>query len=660
MQRVFIYVCFSIIVGFFLTHSIVSKAQQYTVDHLEIKEGWQLDFKNDAILKFYPSTINSLKLHWEMSKFSHPWLKKDHTNISSTTFEDLDTKEFDEYTRRQHKEALDDWKNRKRNHVQNEKNRVERETREYQINLANAQKEFEQETSEWKQEKEEFEKKAKENYEALMKAYKRKRKAHGRAIRKEHRDQRKEYKRIWEEYRKEKKEYEKKKKKGELGFLDRKPTPPDMKKPVDSEESFTEPEPQLAQFTDPAPTLRQVPKPVPAQPFTEPAPLPDNSPPYHPTNLILHLTQNECLPGLYRLKTGRSFHLVATQSGERRGRSPWSRNANLIKCKVEGHALDKGKTYFTMLIDQKRLVSVEFPQLPRLELRRISSPALRTFDQEFQERKMYLNQLNHELYTQKRETQKIEQVTATYTNMTGVQVDVSYTVTGKKKNTIKMNTVLPVFLYDSAEKNKKNMISRVNLFREGKLGHKLYLQMRRMYTHPLRKSKNWLIKADMGYASDEGTVANLIKLQNRMGDKKDNLRIGSDGMVYDFTGLWYLVSWINEKGLKKFSMTYFNDTRVFSMQLEKKINSNSIVFKDEGLNEDRNVTVNTWTLRGIQNQNNWFQFLVGESDHIIYEIRLLTNNTTLKLKEIGTQTIRQNQKWARKFKQRHNIFPIVN
>ena len=592
-------------------------AQQYTASELELHTGWRLEFKGGSTLSF-DTTSGALELRWEGKVARHPWLGQSQ-RVAFQTLEEQDPAEFDRFSQKQLKSAKSLWLEAKQRHKQKEENRLLKEKRVYEDKIKKQRQKHEDKLAEWKQQKAEFDKEAEAEYQEAFQEW---------------REVNQEYQQEHKEYLAEKKEYEDK---GASIFSPSSwfgaPDPPEDERP---------PQPTRQQFPTPKPSEPGIVEyvPSPDRPFTELEPQLNASPAYQAGPLALHLAFQGCPTEEFRLKLGTQIHFVKSRSQAVQGSSPWGKDTKLLQCEVV--PLNSGEPLLKVQSDENRLVLIELGRpKTRLELLRIVSPKLKDFEQGLAQREMYLKTLFR---------WQQEPVQARYREMQErTQLDLSYTATDQA---MQLRATLPVQFYNPTEKNKRNMAVRVDEFQEREYGGLARLLLRQLTTHPPGTPGQWRLKAAVHYAFVDGDLANLIKVQNRSGGALKKLQIGSDGQVFDFSGLWYLVSWANRAGASEFPLVYFNDTRVLIMRLVRSVEDAVVRF------EGRDVSVTIWTLFNVEGVET-YRFQVGAEGHIVYEFQDLAVKRTLQLQEIGTKTTRKNQKWAKKYQQQHRLVALV-
>jgi len=379
--------------------------------------------------------------------------------------------------------------------------------------------------------------------------------------------------------------------------------------------------------------------PAPAKPrsFKE-KPKINSDPAYQVMALALRLSVTGCPSGNFRLETSPGkIHFVRSSAEEIRGASPWSESADLTRCSV---LTKTGRALMNVIIDQKRLValSLDAPKAD-LRLKRVSSPALRKFEKEFAKRDMYLKKLDF----------RKERVEASYWNAAArTAMDVVYET---KKKIRKVSTTLPVYLYDPLEENQDRLVTRVNLFQVRKLGDKKMLQLRRLYKHKVKGDpKKWMVKADVSHAIVNGQVNNVIKLQTRTGASVEKVDIGSGGFVTDFSALLYLASWHTAQKTQSLPLTYFDDTLVFVMELNR-------LKQTRHHFQGRRLAAQDWEVKSSTG-GSFMRLRVGLEDQIVYKIEIPERKQIFDLRSIGTQRIRKNQTWAEQYQKKYQLVPV--
>jgi hypothetical protein len=367
----------------------------------------------------------------------------------------------------------------------------------------------------------------------------------------------------------------------------------------------------------------------------------NSDPAYQVAALALRLSVTGCPSGNFRLETSPGkIHFVSSRSEEIRGGSPWSESAGLIRCSVSSKS---GRVLMKLSIDQKRLValSLDAPKAD-LRLKRVSSPVLRKFEKEYAKRDMYLKKLDF----------RKERVEASYWNAAArTTIDIVFEMTGKKKNIQKVSSTLPVYLYDTMEKNLDRLVTRVNLFQVRKLGDKKMLQLRRLYKHKAKGDpKKWMALAKITHVNVNGNINNLIKLQTRTGASVEKLDIGSGGFVTDFSALLYLAAWHTKQKTQSLPLTYFDDTRVFVMELNR-LKKTSHHF------QGRQLATLDWEVKNSDG-GSFMRLRVGLQDQIVYKIEIPERKQIFDLRGIGTQRIRKNQAWAEQSQKKHQLVPV--
>ena len=394
------------------------------------------------------------------------------------------------------------------------------------------------------------------------------------------------------------------------------------------------------------PTQKAKPKlkkpPVPAKPrsFKE-KPKINSDPAYQVTALALRLSVTGCPSGNFRLETSPGkIHFVSSRAEDIKGASPWSESAGLIRCSVSSKT---GRVLMKLSIDQKRLValSLDAPKAD-LRLKRVSSPALRKFEKEFAKRDMYLKKLDF----------RKERVEASYWNAAArTTIDIVFEMSGKKKNIQKVSTTLPVYLYDTLEKNLDRLVTRVNLFQVRKLGDKKMLQLRRLYKHKAKGDpKKWMTLAKITHVNVKGNINNLIKLQTRTGASVEKLDIGSGGFVTDFSALLYLAAWHTKQKTQSLPLTYFDDTRVFVMELNR-------LKQTRHHFQGRQLATLDWEVKNSDG-GSFMRLRVGLQDQIVYKIEIPERKQIFDLRSISTQSIQKNQAWAEQSQKKRELVPV--
>ena len=573
--------------GGLILFASLAAAQTYTSVPVKYEDGWWLEFKDNSRLSFKK---NQGKLFLEWKGVKHPWLSIKSQSVRADNFAALKTTTFDRYSKEKYAPNLKSWQKRKAIHDENEASRYAKDKLEYK----DAKDKHEEDLLEWEKEKTHFDKEAKKNYHDEVDEYEKKR----------------------VKYRKEQED--------DCTFCMDRPVKP-------NQEIFGEPKPDK-------PT-------APAKPSSfneiEMKPKKNSDPAYQVAALALRLSVTGCPSGNFRLETSPGkIHFVSSRSEEIRGGSPWSESAGLIRCSVSSKS---GRVLMKLSIDQKRLValSLDAPKAD-LRLKRVSSPVLRKFEKEYAKRDMYLKKLDF----------RKERVEASYWNAAArTTIDIVFEMTGKKKNIQKVSSTLPVYLYDTMEKNLDRLVTRVNLFQVRKLGDKKMLQLRRLYKHKAKGDpKKWMALAKITHVNVNGNINNLIKLQTRTGASVEKLDIGSGGFVTDFSALLYLAAWHTKQKTQSLPLTYFDDTRVFVMELNR-LKKTSHHF------QGRQLATLDWEVKNSDG-GSFMRLRVGLQDQIVYKIEIPERKQIFDLRSIGTQRIRKNQAWAEQFQKKHQLIPV--
>ena len=562
-------------------------AQTYTSVPVKYEDGWWLEFKDNSRLSFKKNQ-GKLVLEWKGVK--HPWLSIKSQSVRADNFAAQKTTIFDDYSKEKYVPILKSWQKRKAIHDENEASRYAKDKLEYK----DAKDKHEEDLLEWEKEKTHFDKEAKKNYH----------------------DER-------AEYNKKAKEYNEEQEEGCIFCMDR-PVKPNR-------EIYGEPKPDKP--------------PAPAKPSSfneiEMKPKKNSDPAYQVAALALRLSVTGCPSGNFRLETSPGkIHFVSSRAEDIKGGSPWSESAGLIRCSVSSKS---GRVLMKLSIDQKRLValSLDAPKAD-LRLKRVSSPVLRKFEKEYAKRDMYLKKLDF----------RKERVEASYWNAAArTTIDIVFEMTGKKKNIQKVSSTLPVYLYDTMEKNLDRLVTRVNLFQVRKLGDKKMLQLRRLYKHKAKGNpKKWMALAKITHVNVKGNINNLIKLQTRTGASVEKLDIGSGGFVTDFSALLYLAAWHTKQKTQSLPLTYFDDTRVFVMELNR-LKKTSHHF------QGRQLAALDWEVKNSDG-GSFMRLRVGLQDQIVYKIEIPERKQIFDLRGIGTQRIRKNQAWAEQSQKKHQLIPV--
>ena len=570
-------------------------AQTYTSVPVKYEDGWWLEFKDDSRLSFKKNQ-GKLALHWKGTK--HPWLSIKSQSVRADNFASLKTTTFDSYSKEKYAPILKSWQKRKAIHDDDEKSRYAKDKAAYEEELEDAKNELEEYLVAWSKFKNEFVAEEMEKYKNKFAAYE-----------------------------EDKREFDKAKEE-ECEDWTFKSCPDKPKSP------------NRASFNDPKPKLKKPPVPAKPRSFKE-KPKENKNPAYQVTALALGLSVTGCPSGNFRLETSPGkIHFVSSRAEDIKGASPWSESAGLIRCSVSSKT---GRVLMKLDIDQKRLVALSF-DAPKgdLRLKRVSSPALREFEKEFAKRDMYLKKLDF----------RKERVEASYSNAAArTTIDIVFEMSGKKKNIHKVSTTLPVYLYDTLEKNLDRLVTRVNLFQVRKLGDKKMLQLRRLYKHKAKGDpKKWMTLAKITHVNVKGNINNLIKLQTRTGASVEKLDIGSGGFVTDFSALLYLAAWHTKQKTQSLPLTYFDDTRVFVMELNR-------LKKTRHHFEGRQLATLDWEVKNSDG-GSFMRLRVGLQDQIVYKIEIPERKQIFDLRSIGTQRIRKNQAWAEQFQKKHQFVPV--
>ena len=573
--------------GGLILFASLAAAQTYTSVPVKYEDGWWLEFKDNSRLSFKK---NQGKLFLEWKGVKHPWLSIKSQSVRADNFAALKTTTFDRYSKEKYAPILKSWQKRKAIHDENEASRYAKDKLEYK----DAKDKHEEDLLEWEKEKTHFDKEAKKNYHDEVDEYEKKR----------------------VKYRKEQED--------DCTFCMDRPVKP-------NQEIFGEPKPDKPTAPDKPSSFNEI----------EMKPKKNSDPAYQVAALALRLSVTGCPSGNFRLETSPGkIHFVSSRSEEIRGGSPWSESAGLIRCSVSSKS---GRVLMKLSIDQKRLValSLDAPKAD-LRLKRVSSPVLRKFEKEYAKRDMYLKKLDF----------RKERVEASYWNAAArTTIDIVFEMTGKKKNIQKVSSTLPVYLYDTMEKNLDRLVTRVNLFQVRKLGDKKMLQLRRLYKHKAKGDpKKWMALAKITHVNVNGNINNLIKLQTRTGASVEKLDIGSGGFVTDFSALLYLAAWHTKQKTQSLPLTYFDDTRVFVMELNR-LKKTSHHF------QGRQLATLDWEVKNSDG-GSFMRLRVGLQDQIVYKIEIPERKQIFDLRSIGTQRIRKNQAWAEQFQKKHQLIPV--
>jgi hypothetical protein len=581
--------------GGLILFASLAAAQTYTSVPVKYEDGWWLEFKDDSRL-YFKKTQGKLALQWKGTK--HPWLSIKSQSVRADNFASLKTTTFDSYSKEKYAPILKSWQKRKAIHDDDEKSRYAKDKAAYEEELEDAKNELEEYLVAWSKWKNEFVAEEMEKYKNKFAAYE-----------------------------EDKREFDKAKEE-ECEDWTFKSCPDKPKSP------------NRASFNDPKPKLKKPPVPAKPRSFKE-KPKPNKDPAYQVTALALRLSVTGCPSGNFRLETSPGkIHFVSSRAEDIKGASPWSESAGLIRCSVSSKT---GRVLMKLSIDQKRLVALSLDE-PKgdLRLKRVSSPALREFEKEFAKRDMYLKKLDF----------RKERVEASYWNAAArTTIDIVFEMSGKKKNIHKVSTTLPVYLYDTLEKNLDRLVTRVNLFQVRKLGDKKMLQLRKLYKHKAKGDpKKWMTLAKITHVNVKGNINNLIKLQTRTGASVEKLDIGSGGFVTDFSALLYLAAWHTKQKTQSLPLTYFDDTRVFVMELNR-------LKKTRHHFQERELATLDWEVKNSDG-GSFMRLLVGLQDQIVYKIEIPERKQIFDLRSIGTQRIRKNQAWAKQFQKKHQLVPV--
>ncbi len=582
--------------GGLILFASLAGGQTYTSVPVKYEDGWWLEFKDNSRL-YFKKNQGKLSLQWKGAK--HPWLSIKSQSVRADNFAALKTTTFDRYSKKKYAPILKSWQKRKAKHDKNEKKRYAKDKSEYEEELKNAKNDMEEALVAWSKRKKKHDKKEWKKYEKKLADYE-------------------EDKREYNEAKKDKCE--------DWTFK----SCPD--KPVS---------PSPASFNDPKPELIKPPAPANPRSFKEMEPNINLDPAYNQvTALALQLSATGCPSGKFRLETSPGeIHFVSSRAKDTSGASPWSESANLKRCVVSSES-GRARVLMNLSIDKKRLVALSLDD-PKADLRlkRVSSPALRKFEKEFAKQDMYLKKLDF----------RKERVEASYWNAAArTAMDVVYVT---KKKIRKVSTTLPVNLYDPLEENLDRLVTRVNLFQVRKLGDKKMLQLRRLYKHKVKGDpKKWMVKADVSHAIVNGQVNNVIKLQTRTGASVEKVDIGSGGFVTDFSALLYLASWHTAQKTQSLPLTYFDDTLVFVMELNR-------LKQTRHHFQGRRLAAQDWEVKSSTG-GSFMRLRVGLQDQIVYRIEIPERKQIFDLRGIGTQRIRKNQTWAEQFQKKHRLVPV--
>jgi len=573
--------------GGLILFASLAAAQTYTSVPVKYEDGWWLEFKDNSRLSFKK---NQGKLFLEWKGVKHPWLSIKSQSVRADNFAAQKTTIFDGYSKEKYVPILKSWQKRKAIHDENEASRYAKDKLEYK----DAKDKHEEDLLEWEKEKTHFDKEAKKNYHDEVDEYEKKR----------------------VKYRKEQED--------DCTFCMDRPVKP-------NQEIFGEPKPDKPPAPDKPSSFNEI----------EMKPKKNSDPAYQVAALALRLSVTGCPSGNFRLETSPGkIHFVSSRSEEIRGGSPWSESAGLIRCSVSSKS---GRVLMELSIDQKRLVALSlYAPKADLRLKRVSSPVLRKFEKEYAKRDMYLKKLDF----------RKERVEASYWNAAArTTIDIVFEMTGKKKNIQKVSSTLPVYLYDTMEKNLDRLVTRVNLFQVRKLGDKKMLQLRRLYKHKAKGDpKKWMALAKITHVNVNGNINNLIKLQTRTGASVEKLDIGSGGFVTDFSALLYLAAWHTKQKTQSLPLTYFDDTRVFVMELNR-LKKTSHHF------QGRQLATLDWEVKNSDG-GSFMRLRVGLQDQIVYKIEIPERKQIFDLRGIGTQRIRKNQAWAEQSQKKHQLVPV--
>ena len=573
--------------GGLILFASLAAAQTYTSVPVKYEDGWRLEFKDNSRLSFKK---NQGKLFLEWKGVKHPWLSIKSQSVRADNFAALKTTTFDRYSKEKYAPILKSWQKRKAIHDENEASRYAKDKLEYK----DAKDKHEEDLLEWEKEKTHFDKEAKKNYHDEVDEYEKKR----------------------VKYRKEQED--------DCTFCMDRPVKP-------NQEIFGEPKPDKPPAPDKPSSFNEI----------EMKPKKNSDPAYQVAALALRLSVTGCPSGNFRLETSPGkIHFVSSRAEDIKGGSPWSESAGLIRCSVSSKS---GRVLMELSIDQKRLVALSlYAPKADLRLKRVSSPVLRKFEKEYAKRDMYLKKLDF----------RKERVEASYWNAAArTTIDIVFEMTGKKKNIQKVSSTLPVYLYDTMEKNLDRLVTRVNLFQVRKLGDKKMLQLRRLYKHKAKGDpKKWMALAKITHVNVNGNINNLIKLQTRTGASVEKLDIGSGGFVTDFSALLYLAAWHTKQKTQSLPLTYFDDTRVFVMELNR-LKKTSHHF------QGRQLATLDWEVKNSDG-GSFMRLRVGLQDQIVYKIEIPERKQIFDLRGIGTQRIRKNQAWAEQSQKKHQLIPV--
>ena len=97
-------------------------------------------------------------------------------------------------------------------------------------------------------------------------------------------------------------------------------------------------------------------------------------------------------------------------------------------------------------------------------------------------------------------------------------------------------------------------------------------------------------------------------------------------------------------------LTYFDDTRVFVMELNR-------LKQTRHHFQGRQLATLDWEVKNSDG-GSFMRLRVGLEDQIVYKIEIPERKQIFDLSSIGTQRIQENQAWAEQFQKKRQLVPV--
>jgi len=385
---------------------------------------------------------------------------------------------------------------------------------------------------------------------------------------------------------------------------------------------------------------KKAPKPLAKKPvpFTEKKPVLNADPAYSYSGLAVLLTGNDCAPGSFILQVAKNnFVFVKTSKESTSYESFFANSGAATKCMVQRQ--DGGAVQLGLFMQAKKLLQLQIIDRSPAIVTKVVSPKLLEFEDGLVTRAFLpfkALEFSEPFKAEYWESVKSKRVALEISNKKSI---INVSLIGAKGLTNP--------LYDEYESTLK----RVTLLSENTVKNEAVLQSRRSFFAPAdAKNPNAVLyMADYNHA----LIGSDLKCQvskftgNEMA--KDNAYFV--GLIYDYSALWYLPSWLASKQKTNLPIAYFDDEKFKSFEINK-AGSEMIEFTHadyQDFIDPISVPIEQWQIKNLADGKVFMTIGISREGNLPISVQMESPKRTFTVNKFESAEVTKNLEWAKSF-----------